>query len=127
MPEKRQEPAPSEIGPDALAGDVHEAIRSLGWVVPEYEDDVLRAEAELSAGAISLPGSLGNADAVFEGKASRGAVNVNLAGLGTDTQVEEDLARAARKGGKITQEVEDRMRRDRQAAEDTLEQEEPES
>ena len=110
-----------------LQRNVHEALKSIGWTAPECEDDVRRAEAESAAGAAPLPGSLADAAAVFEGKAGGGLANVCPAAFSPDAQVEENLARAARGGGKIPPEIEERMRRDREDAEDALEQEEPES
>ncbi len=124
MAKKRKEPAPTDKGSEVIEANVHQAIRSLGWAVPECEQDVRRAEAELSASATPLPESLGDAAAVFEGKTDGGVANVSLAEFGTDAQVEENLARAARQGGKIPPEIEQRMRRDREDAERKLSQDE---
>ena len=112
---------------DALEQDVHGAMKSLHWAVPECEADVRLAEVELSASAISLPEALSDAPAVLDGKAApqgtppRGAcgvANVKSFAFFSDPTSEENLARAAREGGKIPPEIEERMRRDRQSAEE---------
>ena len=111
-----------ERGHEDLVSDVHQAMRSLGWVVPEYEDDVRQAEAELSAIAAPLPKLLGDAEAVFKDKATGGLANVKPISFSADPVAGENLARAARQGGKIPPEIEDRMHRDRQEAERKLDQ-----
>ena len=123
MAKKRKRPTPSHKGSENLEGKVQRAMTSLGWTVPECEEDVRRAEAELPAGATTLPEPLGDAAAVFEGKADGSMTNVSTTAFGPDAQVEEDLARAARRCGRIPPEIEQRMRRDREAAEGASEQE----
>ena len=103
---------------DALEQDVHGAMKSLHWAVPESEADVRLAEAELSASAISLPEALSDAPAVLDGKAACGVADVKSFAFPSDPTSEENLARAAREGGKIPPEIEERMRRDRQSAEE---------
>jgi hypothetical protein len=119
MANKNKEPAPSDKGREA---DVHQALRSLGWVTPECEDDVRRAEAELSGNATPLPESLTNAGAVFKDKAAGGLADVKPVSFSADPVAGENLARAARQGGKVPPEIEDRMHRDRQEAERELDQ-----
>lgn len=124
MAKKRKESAPGDKGHETLDADVHQALKSLGWTVPECEDDVRRAEAELSGSATPLPESLTNAGAVFKEKAAGRLANVKPVSFSADPAAGENLARAARQGGKIPPEIEDRMHRDRQEAERELDQDE---
>ena len=121
MASKRRKPA---SGGEALDSEVHEALRSLGWVAPECEDDVRRAETELSASAAPLPESLIDAATVFAPKAACGFAKVLSPCFPSDPQTEDNLARAARQGGEIPPEIEEKMRRDRQDAERKLNQDE---
>ena len=122
MTEKRKKPA---SGGGALAGDVHQAMRSLGWTVPQCEDDVQQAETELSASAAPLPESLSDAATVFNCcEAASGLANIAPQCFLSDPEIEDNLARAARQGGEIPPGIEDRMRRDRRAAERKLNQDE---
>ena len=127
MADKGKSRGRPKSGRDPGERDVHEALKSLGWVVPESEHDVRQAEEDLAESRIGLPESLTDAAAVFERKAARGFANVSPLCSPLDRQSEQDLARAARQGGPIPPEMEERMRRDRKAAEDAFEQEEPES
>ena len=121
MDEKHEQERPDSANDTALECVVYEALKCLGWAVPDSADDVRRAEAELSESPTPMPESLQDAAAVFEGKAAGGMANVSLTALGPDAQVEENLAQAAREGGKIPPEIEEQMRRDRLAAEQQLE------
>ncbi len=120
MAEKR--PSRGRLSPGRGPGepDVHQAMRSLGWLVPECEDDVRRAETQLAGTAPPLPAELADAAAVFQGKLGGGAPDMGPIAFGPDAQAEGNLARAARQGGKIPPEIEDRMRRDREDAEREL-------
>ena len=111
-----------DIGDDAdraLECDVHEALKAMGWLMPESEAEVQPAEAEVPERAAPLPAALLDPDKVFTGRSGAAAP---LQALPLDTVADEHLARAARAGGPIPPEIEERMRRDRQAAEDELDQ-----
>jgi len=106
-------------GEDAeLVGDVHEALLAMGWVAPQREADVRRAEEDLPAQpAPPLPEALRDPQAVFDrpdGRADTPPVLPLPAGA---DDIEATLNRAAREGGRITPEIDQAMRRDRQAAE----------
>ncbi|MDY7011938.1 MAG: hypothetical protein SVV80_14500, partial [Planctomycetota bacterium] len=120
MANKNKESASGDKGHEPTDADVYRAMRLLGWTVPECEDDVRRAEVELSASATPLPESLTDAGAVFEGQTARGLTNVKPVSFSADPATEENLARAARQGGKIPPEIEQRMQCDRQEAEREL-------
>ena len=65
--------------------------------------------------AVSLAASGGGG--VGKCNPASGFANLKPSLFSPDAQVEENLARAARKGGKIPSEIEERMRRDRKDAE----------
>ena len=149
MTEKHKSRAQAGAGRDPGEQDVYEALKSSGWMVPECDDDVRRAEAELSQALAPLPESLADPQAVFEGQAAPpsaaspgtapGAVSpgtsprdacglaaLRLSVFPPDPQTEHNLARAARQGGNIPPEIEEKMHRDRKTAEDASQQDESE-
>ena len=93
-----------------------ETSRSKKFLLPETEEEIAAAEAEVACLEIDLPQRLLNPLAFTnaEGSFRLGAVRSAAAG---DQPTEDGLARAAREGGKITAEVDEQMRRDRDAAE----------
>ena len=97
--------------------DVHRAMRSLGWAMPESEADVRRAEEDLDANPVSLPDALADPKAVFEREHRPDSTIPMRLPFSGSSYIDATLARAAREGGEITPEVEDAMRRDRKAAE----------
>ena len=101
---------------DELLCDVHLAMESLGWVVPQCEVEVRDAERRLGPAPIPLPEGLRDPHAVFGRKGEGCAVLGPLPASGSP-YIEATLERAAREGGRITPEVEEAMRRDREAAE----------
>ncbi|HUU59057.1 MAG TPA: hypothetical protein VMZ50_05905 [Phycisphaerae bacterium] len=117
MSRNRKPRNPQADDDEALAADVHEAMKLMGWTVPESEDDVRRAEQELPASAAPLPGALADPKAVFDGKAACGFADLKTPSFPPDAAGEDHLARAAREGGPIPPEIEERMRRDREQAE----------
>lgn len=109
-----------ERGHEDLVSDVHQALKSIGWTIPECEDDVRRAEAELSGSATPLPKSLTDAGAVFDRRPGSSNITPKPLAASPVYEVEDNLARAARQGGTIPPEIEQRMRRDREDAERRL-------
>ena len=103
----------------ALAADIHQALSDLGWVPPTSADQVAEAEGQLSGADAPLPDSLRDGEAVFD-RDERDATPAVTLRFDTDDDIDATLRRAAREGGQISPEVEERMRRDRQAAEDEL-------
>jgi hypothetical protein len=95
---------------------LYDALRCSGWLIPQTVEDVRRAEAELAAHHVILPSSLRDPAAVFDGGASSPQEDFTIP-LVSDVNAEEYLARAAREGGDIPAEIEERMRLDRDAAE----------
>src|SRR5262245_23316738 len=111
-PEKN-EPSPGKV---PLERQVYDAMRSLGFIVPTTEADVERAELLLAEQPVALPAELRNASQAIEALGCE--CPASKAELGPATKdVELNLARAAREGGAICPEIEQRMRRDRRDAE----------
>jgi hypothetical protein len=102
-----------------LERHVYEAMRSLGWIIPTTEEDVARAEAMLSKEVAALPEELMDPYHILESMDSDCPAS-DPQPLPVDAEVEENLARAAREGGVIRPEIEQRMRRDRQTAEQRI-------
>ena len=108
----------------ALRRDVHDALKSAGWAVPETEDDVRRAEAALAGEAVALPESLGDPHAVLERAPHDEADEPRVPAFPPAGEAGEDLARAARAGGEVPPQIEEIMRRDRRAAEEAFDEDE---
>jgi len=104
-------------GSDDLEREVDEAMTSLGWKVPQTEDEVLRAEAELAENPAPLPDELTDPAEVFDRAPGQTEAGTGPLLFPTDQDIEADLARAARDGGPIPPEIEEVLRRDREAAE----------
>jgi hypothetical protein len=117
MKPDKNTPPPRGESERELADDVYDALHSLGWIVPQTEADVLRAETELAEAPPDLPVELQDAQAVLEGSRPRGGAAPRPLAFPPNADVDSTLARAAREGGRICPEVEEAMRRDRQAAE----------
>lgn len=110
-------------GEGVLERDLRAALGAVGWLPPETPDEVARAEAELAASAPAVPGALADPAAAWSRRETDLPV-LRLPGFSDDAPTAaKDLARAARHGGRITPEVEEQMRRDREEAERKLDDE----
>ena len=118
MSRKRRSAGEEDAG-EAIAAQVYRALGELGWTVPQSERDIGRAEDEQAEGAAALPEALRDPKAVFDRPPARGGAKV-IGFLGA-ADIDATLARAAREGGRLTPEIEEAMRRDREAAERELE------
>ena len=96
---------------DALGRDVYEALKADGRIVPQTEDDVADAEATMAEASVELPAELRDAKTVFQRPATDGQPKVISLPTGPDP--DQALRRAAREGGRLTDDIEDRMRQDR--------------
>jgi hypothetical protein len=106
-----------EDNEDALVQSVANAVRSLGWLAPETEEEVATTEGGDGQAPRPLPPALRDPYALLDRQDLWGTMNTETE-LVQDAEVVEELARAAREGrGKISDDVEDLMRRDRDAAE----------
>ena len=91
-----------------------ESARSLGWLLPETEQQVAAEEENLED--VQLPPSLLDPYAVLDRVAA--STKKPRTDPASSEELEQELARAAREGaGQIPAEVEDQMKRDREAAE----------
>ncbi len=102
-----------------LTDNVAEAMRRLGWLPPDDEQAVQRAEAELADTPAPLP------DALRDPQAAPPEGEPVVCQFAPDPDTEATLARAAREGGDIPPEIERRMRADRLAAEQEIDDETP--
>ena len=110
---------PSPEHDENFIRQVHAAMLDRGWLVPMDEDEVVKAEAELQAYAPTLPPELNEPSAVFE-RAKAGPPNLHVLRqqrLPFDNDAEASLAHAAREGKELSEEVLEKMRRDRRKAE----------
>jgi hypothetical protein len=112
--------------PSAEPFDEHDAkilaaLEKMGAVIPITLEAVKLAEEYLDKNPISLPAHLQDPHSVFGETTSQNGGKkdrkvVSFVSPYRDA-VEQDLARAARKGGEISPEIEEKMRRDREQAE----------
>jgi len=102
---------------DELELHVYEAFLARGWIIPQTQADVSRAEAQMAGKKCEeLPPSLRDPDAVLRRSLEMKAKVVSLQPA-EDDETPELLARAARAGKDIPTDIEERMRQDRDAAE----------
>ncbi len=104
-----------------LESDVYYAGACLGWIVPRDDEEVSQAEAELAKNPVRLPVELASPGAIADGGARPAAASTPSLQYPEAPDIQQNLARAAREGGIISPEVEEMMRRDRQAAESAAE------
>ena len=104
---------------EQLEQQVYEAFLARGWIIPQTEGDVSRAEAEMAADEHKeLPPELCDPYAVL--RRAQGVGGRVTALQPVDPETSELLARAARAGKDIPPEIDERMRRDREMAEQKL-------
>ncbi|MBN1344546.1 MAG: hypothetical protein JXQ73_17785 [Phycisphaerae bacterium] len=108
-----------EQAPDPLDRHVDRALREMGWTVPQTEDDVRSAEVELAEfmRPEDLPPELNDPGAVLDRPSDAPHAAPNPLQFPQGHEIEENLARAAREGIRIPPELEEILRRDREAAE----------
>jgi hypothetical protein len=94
---------------------VSDTLRARKLTLPETEDEIAAAEAEIAQDREPLPLALQNAWGFLDANA-RLKLRAPESPL-IDEEVERELARAARAGGTLTEEVLEQMRKDRAAAE----------
>lgn len=117
MGKKTQKNEESLAELDELELQVYEAFLARGWILPETEADVSRAEAQMAGKECEeLPLSLRDPYAVLRRSLEPRPKVVSLQPPQND-QTPELLARAARAGKDIPNDIEERMKRDREAAE----------
>ena len=95
---------------------VHDAARSMGWVPPDSDDTVRQAEANL-AQPPPLPEALDDPIAILNATGDLRGLEATPLGPAGRIDCRDDLARAARGGADVPEDIERQMRRDREAAE----------
>ena len=117
MTDERNTPrSPHHKDADTMSRDLASALRSRGFAMPRTEAEVAAAEAWLASQDVKLPGSLKDPSAVLNRRKGR-ILPLRPITQSRAEEVQESLARAARDGGVISPEVEQRMREDRERAE----------
>jgi hypothetical protein len=113
MPGNKKKQDNGGASEERLEGLVHEAMLHLGWVLPMTPEDVARVEEELDESA-ELPHELRDPYTIFDAPRPP---QVACPSPPANDDVVECLARVAREGKGISPEVEERMRQDRERAE----------
>lgn len=116
MRRKRQAEAGGQGHGARTEHDVFAALRDLAWVVPERDADVARAEAGGAAAVEGPPAWLMDPSLVLRDPPQREGYRVTVMTDDGGLEARNGLARAARAGGAIPTEIEELMRRDRDAA-----------
>jgi hypothetical protein len=91
------------------------ALRLTGEFPPSSLEEIAQLEAELTAHPIPLPEALKDTDAIYQ-RASQPPRAVVVPFTASDA-AKEQLARAAREGREVSETAAERMKRDREAAE----------
>jgi len=100
----------------SLDREVLQAMRAEGWLVPEAVQEVLEAERTLADAGISRNSSVERPRDLLRTANKVRSIRPSHP-VTSSSGISDNLARAAREGGEISSEVEERMRRDRDAAE----------
>ncbi len=95
---------------------LYDALRLSGELLPTTEEEIAQLEGHYDS-SVSLPDSLKDARPIFRRQLSPASPQPTTCPVTVDGAIRENLARAAREGGQISPEVEERMRLDREAAE----------
>lgn len=99
----------------ALEREILRAMHDEDWLAPETEDAVIRAEAHLAGEKVTIPTSFERPRDLLR---RSGKIRIiRHSERSEQNEAREDLARAAREGGKISPEIEERMKADRDHAE----------
>lgn len=99
---------------DKMPVELDAALRILGYGMPKTEAEVAAAEAWLSGQEMILPESIRDSSAILR---RGGGPSLPLRPINQDGTTCVNLARAAREGGTINEDIEARMRADREEAE----------
>lgn len=100
----------------ALEREVLRAMREEGWLAPETEAEVLEAETKLAVEQIEMPAPPEHPRELLHRPVRIRTIH-HPHPESESTEMAENLARAAREGGKLSPETEQRMKKDRDAAE----------
>lgn len=119
MAESQKRPGTSRD--TARANDVeaqlHAALRAFGLQIPLTDDEVRQAEIELVGSGVELPAALRDPDFLVKQFDCETASESIQPDFTSSEQTVSNLARAAQEGGTISEEIEARMRQDREQSE----------
>lgn len=112
---KKRRSQPAGLSPEEL----RRVLIIKGELIPETEDEVRLFEESVDIDHVTLPDGLSDPFAVLaRDDADQEAKLIPFPKVSPNKDVGEQLARAARDGKPIPPEVEERMRQDREAAEE---------
>lgn len=98
---------------------IYATLRAKGLIIPITAQEVLDAEAIMKDNMVELPKELRDPDVILN--RAKQKLSIKFTPLSSSNkEIEENLARAAREDGNISPEIENRMRKDREAAEKKL-------
>ncbi len=100
----------------ALEREILHAMHDEDWIAPETEEAVKRAEDRLAGEKRTIPTSFDHPRDLLRRNGKIRIIRRSDRNAQGD-EAREDLARAAREGGTISSEVEARMKKDRDEAE----------
>ena len=90
-----------EANEQALEREIHDALRSLGWIGAESDQDVFDAEEAFARSPIDLPKALCDPKAVFDRSDQDDRRSGPLIPFPGDPSIDSTLSRAAREGGGV--------------------------
>ena len=105
----------SNAGESVMEGVVRRVLGATGRIVPETEEEVARAEAAIDEDAVVLPAALDNPPLSDPGESQ--SSTSQPASNALHTEAGSNLARAARNGKSVPDDVLKKMAQDRAAAE----------
>ncbi len=124
MMDNRQQNRQSGEDSGRLNQDVYATLKSMGWLVPESEEQVRQAEAALADSSAAIPEELVDPEAAWRQASKVSHSESGSLGFPADPATEQHMARAAREGGEVAPEIEDKMHRDREDAEEPFHEDE---
>lgn len=107
---------PKDVSDAEFEAALHSALRAAGHLFPESEEDVASLEATMEMGGVPTPDTEKFRQLLRE-STERIVTLPNTAKI-TSCEIQENLAMAARNGGKISDEVRKRMDADRAKAQE---------
>lgn len=107
---------PSQGNADDLDRKLYNAMCSLGWLTKLDEEILKEDEHQFEQSGHVLPAELSDPGLIIQ-KIRQREIAAKEKMASVNQSIAENLARAAREGGKISPEIEERMKRDREATE----------
>lgn len=102
-----------------LERKIYATLRAKGLIIPITAQEVLDAETLMKGNMVEIPKELRDPEVILNRAKQKLSIKSSPL-FSSNKEVEENLARAAREDGNISPEIDDRMRKDREAAEKKL-------